>query len=208
MSGIDMRGRLQAFNAELQRLAEAGDGRDVLAWTGEELARAAEDLRKSAVDDRSAYGVLVFYVAGPHIGALYDAGMGLEALATSSMVLMTCLIEKVDPEKIPAIYTSTLQGTFAIASALADDPSLAMRDPDGHLVRIAAMYGALACATADRIGPDNLPEQICAADADIRSYIASLPPDMLTFGGKQISATMALDIAADATARLKALGVE
>ncbi len=203
-----MRGRLQAFNAELRRLAEAGDGRDILAWTGEELARAAEDLRQSAIEDRSAYGVLVLYVSGPHVSTLYDAGMGLEALATASMVLMTCLIEKVDPEKIPSIYTSTLQSTFAIASALANDPSIAMSDRDGHLPRIAAMYGALANATVDRIGADNLPEQLCAVDAEIRSEISSYPKEMKTFGGKAISATMALDIAADATARLKALGVE
>lgn len=205
MPAEDIHGRLQAFNAELRRLAAAGDGRDILAWTGEELARAAEDLRKSAPYDRSAYGVLVLYVAGPHTGALFDAGMGLEALATSSMVLMTCLIEKVDPDKIPTIYTSTLQSTFATAAALADDPTLAMRDPDGHLARIAAMYGALCCATVDRIGAANLPEQICAADAGIRGHIESLPPHMLTFDGKKIGATMALDIAADATARLKSL---
>jgi len=208
MSLIDLQGRLQSFNAELQRLAQAGDGRDILAWTGEELARAAEDLRKSDIEDRQAFGVVVLYVSGPHISALYDAGMGLEALATSSMVIMTCLIEKVDPEKIPAIYTSTLQNTFAIASALANDPALAMRDNDGHLPRIAAMYGALACATVDRIGYDNIPDRLLAADADIRREIASLPSEMLTFDGKEISATMAIDIAADATARLKALGVE
>lgn len=208
MSASDIRERLQAFNDELQRLAQAGDGRDILAWTGEELARAAEDLRKSDIEDRSAFGVVLLYVSGPHVSALYDAGMGLEAIATSSMVIMTCLIEKVDPEKIPVIYTSTLQGTFAIASALANDPTLAMRDHDRHLPRIAAMYGALATATVDRIGAENLPDQLLAADADIRRDITSYPTEMLTFDGKKISATMALDIAADATARLKALGVE
>lgn len=200
-----MRGRLQTFNAELQRLVQAGDGRDILAWTGEELAQAAEDLRKSAEKDRSAFGMLMLYIAGPHIAALYDAGMGIEALATSSMVLMTCLIERINPEEIPTIYISTLQTTYATAAALANDPALAMRDPDGHIARIAAMYGAIACATVDRIGTDNLPGQLCAADDDIRRDIASLPPDMLTFDGKKIGATMALDIAADASARLHSL---
>ena len=40
--------RVAAFNAEIRTLAERGDGRDIMAWTGEQLAAAAEALRQAA----------------------------------------------------------------------------------------------------------------------------------------------------------------
>lgn len=198
--------RISAFKAEMQRLAEKGDGRDLLAWTGEQLAAAAEELRRSAPDDRTAMALYVMYVSRPHISCLYDAGMPLDALATGLMVLMSCLVQKADPEQMPSGYVAYLQNLFVLATALASNSQLLAADPDGHLGRIAAMLGALEAATVEAMPA--LPQQFLDTDAAIRAEINELAPSERTFDGLPVTATMALDIAADSISRLKSLGLE
>lgn len=198
--------RISAFKAEMQRLAEKGDGRDMLAWTGEQLAAAAEELRKSAPDDRTAMALYVMYVSRPHISCLYDAGMPLDALATGLMVLMSCLVQRVDPAQFPSGYVAYLQNLFVLATALASNPQLLATDPDGHLGRIAAMLGTLEVATVETMS--GLPQQFLDTDAAIRAEIDELAPSERTFDGHPVTATMALDIAADSISRLKSLGLE
>lgn len=200
--------RISEFNAEMQRLASEGDGRDLLAWTGEQLAVAAEELRNAPEGDRTALALYVMYVARPHISCLYDADMPVDALATSLMVLMTCLLSKANPEEMPVGYVAYLQNLFVLATALANDHRILAVDTDGHLARIAAMLGALATATVKVMENYGLPRNFIETDAAIREDLSSLAPSELSFGGKPIEATMALDIAADAVARLKALDPE
>lgn len=207
METAQLNERIEAFKAEMQRLADRGDGRDLLAWTGEQLAAAAEDLRRSAPDDRTAMALYVMYVSRPHISCLYDAGMPLDALATGLMVLMSCLVQRVDPAQFPTGYVAYLQNLFVLATALAGNPQLLAADPDGHLGRIAAMLGTLEVATVEAM-PGVLPRTFLETDAAIRAEIDELAPSERTFDGRPVTATMALDIAADSISRLKSLGLE
>lgn len=112
--------RVAAFNAEIRTLAERGDGRDIMAWTGEQLAAAAEALRQAEEPDRAAEAIYVMYVSKPHVGCLFDAGMPIDALATALMVIMTCLMAKVNPEEIPVAYKAYLEFTRDLAAAAAE----------------------------------------------------------------------------------------
>ncbi len=156
--------RVAAFNAEIRTLAERGDGRDIMAWTGGQLAAAAEALRQAEEPDRAAEAIYVMYVSKPHVGCLFDAGMPIDALATALMVIMTCLMAKVNPEEIPVAYKAYLEFTRDLAAAAAEAV------PDEHLQIIESRLTSLIDGT--------------------------------------VAPTQALDIAADAISRLKALGLE
>lgn len=193
--------RAAAFNDEMMRLADAGNGRDILAYTGEELARVAEELRKATAEELGATAAMLLYVARAHVSALYDAGMATDALATSLMVLMTILMARVDPEEIPMVYLSYLQNLCFLAADTSIEAESTGIDPEGHLSAITSMVVTLATATAQAFDADKLSPRI----VDIGKRIAAEAAEPATLNGRPITATMAIDVAADALARLRTM---
>ena len=204
----DVEALLIQYKEELTALIGNGDGRDILAWTGERLAAAAESYRVADEASRPAGALYLIFVADTHLRCLYDAGMYLDMLGTALMVLMTVLMGRLNPSDIPMGYIAYVQKVHTIAAGVADDRSLMASDPDGHLFKIVGMTAALAAATYRTLAPQGLGGRLAATNSEIEALLATLPDSETTLDDKKITATMALDVAADSLARLHALGLE
>ena len=190
----------------MQRMAAVAPG-DMLRWTGEELARAAERLRTAPEADRPLRAEEMLVTAHHHIQALADAGMADQALATSLLAPLTVIMSHVSPEAIPVPYCHSL----ALAAMAATD-YFGTQQTSGAADMAAAIAGAVTALFAATVRAYSaggaIPEQLVTLAGQLTEVAKANDTYTATFDGHEIVPTMAIDILVDSLNRLRSLGVE
>lgn len=190
----------------MERMATVAPG-EMLRWTGEELARAAERLRTAPESDRPLRAEEMLVTAHHHIQALADAGMADQALATSMLAPLTVIMSHVSPESIPVPYCHSL----ALAAMAAMD-YLGTHQTSGAADMAAAIAGAvtgLFAATVRAYSSGGaIPAQLVTLSVQLTEVSKANDTYTGTFAGHEIVPTMAIDILVDSLNRLRSLGVE
>lgn len=197
---------LDEYYSNLKTVSADGDHEVLLRWTGEQLALAGERLKASSPDDLDARASELLVITRPHVDALHGVGMAGDALATQALALLTALMSKANPEKMPGLYMRSLECLCLCAAMYT---SSLQDDRVSQASQIAAQCFGLFVATANsyipRFGaPDDL-RQLCDR---LRRQAKQAGEEVTHFRGNVIIPQMAVDILADTLSRLSALGVE
>lgn len=202
--------RFEQYLSDYQSELKAADNTvgALVAFTGEQLARAIPRLAQATPDEMPAAARYLLAVAGDHCLYLSGEGLNDQAAATMISVLMLLLNRKANPETFKAEYQGALVDCVAPSLLAAQDAAQqADRFAADHWVAIALQQTALAAVTARTFAlprPDGAPGDCL----DQVFYIADNEPRVPSqWHGQPITAFTGIDILTDSTARLNAMGL-
>ena len=180
---------------------------DLLRWTGEELAMAAERLRSADATELTLRAEELLVTAHHHIQCLAEGNMPDQALATSLLAPLTVIMSRVNPEDIPVPYCHSL----AVA-AMASADYFGMQHSSEGLNTAASIYGSVTGLLVSTVKSYSAKTALPSALVSLSEHLsdASKAQDAYTdsFSGHKIVPTMAIDILVDSLNLLRSQGVE
>lgn len=178
---------------------------EALRQTGEDTSRLSERLLTKA-DKREDTARELLEASAAHIKCLEEAGMYAIGLATGVLTLLTVILAKVNPEKIPDTYTAYIQDLYLLSIRVCriPDDNASVR----HYLEINMRLGVLALVTFRALcSGTNQDNTIAKRNALFEKMFASVPAEFYIFQNKKITPQSAIDILSDAASRLASLGI-
>jgi len=178
---------------------------EALRKSGEDTARLAERLRNRSKDrNKTASDLLI--ASATHMKCLEAAGMGVDALATGVMTLLTVIHNKINPEEIADIYTAYLQDLFILSLRICRSTSDDMQTAE-HLMEISMRLGSLSIVTFKALCSGEKHHKALSERNDaFEEMFKDAPAEFWQFQNETIRPQSAIDILTDSAARLASQG--
>ena len=180
-----------------------------LRISGEAISRFNEQLNRISEGSDEAYNLAdrVLIMLEYHCGKMMELdGNAEEVVATIVGELAFILTQKINPEKIPVIYTGSLLNCADMAFA-ASTARMEESDQAYHLFRISVQLVCLAVCTYNEFSKKYDLKMFNEQANRLKMLTECLPAKEKLFDDQKIMPTMAIDIFYDTIARMVACGI-